>query len=136
VDAVMFLDTSAIVALLLREKEAGRIANSIARASKRFTSPLVRLETCMVLSTRLEITPGEANEQFDKFLEQSQIAVLPITDEIGELAVAAFEKFGKGRKSKAKLNLADCMSYACAKARHASILFVGRDFGHTDLTIA
>ncbi len=39
-----------------------------------------------------------------------------ITDEIGRLSVEAFERYGKGRGHPAQLNLADCLSYACAKA--------------------
>ena len=132
----MFIDTSAIIAILLGEPEAARLAGAIAKAGRRFTSPLVRLEACMVLSTRLDMPPLRAEKLFDEFLAEAEVAVIPVTDEIGASAVAAFEAFGKGRKHKAQLNLADCMSYACAKAHDAPILFVGRDFSRTDLTAA
>ena len=45
-------------------------------------------------------------------------------------AVAAFERYGKGRKHRASLNFGDCLPYACAKAHSAKLLFKGDDFAH------
>jgi ribonuclease VapC len=49
------------------------------------------------------------------------------------LAVKAFADYGKGRGHPAQLNLADCLSYACARAQGVPLLYKGRDFSHTDL---
>ena len=132
----MFIDTSAVVSIIMGEPGADRLADAIAATKQRLTSPLVRLEACMVLSTRLDIAPRLAQKQFDAFLDEAGVTVVPVTDKIGAIAVAAFEQFGKGRCKKAKLSLADCMSYACAKGYRAPILFTGRDFAKTDLNIA
>ena len=121
----MFIDTSAIVSIIMGEPGADRLADAIAATKQRFTSPFVRLEACMVLSTRLDIPPLQAQQQYDAFLAEAGVTVISVTDKIGEIAVAAFEQFGKGRGTKAKLNLADCMSYACAKAYRAPILSLG-----------
>jgi hypothetical protein len=51
-------------------------------------------------------------------------------------AVAAFERYGKGRKHRARLNFGDCLSYACARAHGAKLLFKGDDFVHTDVARA
>lgn len=51
----------------------------------------------------------------------------------GRLAVQAFSDYGKGRGHPAQLNLADCLSYACAKNRKMPLLYKGNDFAHTDL---
>ena len=136
VEPIMFIDTSAVVSIIMGEPGGDRLADAIAAAKQRLTSPLVRLEACMVLSTRLDIAPRLAQKQFDAFLVEAGVTVIPVTDKIGAMAVAAFEQFGKGRSNKAKLNLADCMSYACAKSYRAPILFTGRDFAKTDLKIA
>ena len=45
----------------------------------------------------------------------------------------AFARYGKGRGHKAQLNLADCLSYACAKRLGAKLLYKGDDFAQTDL---
>jgi ribonuclease VapC len=48
-------------------------------------------------------------------------------------AAAAFDRYGKGINSKARLNLADCAAYALAKAMNAPLLFKGDDFSFTDV---
>lgn len=90
----------------------------------------------MVLSTRLMRDPTDVELDFDEFLRLAGIEVIGITDAIGRDAVAAFQRFGKGRGAPAQLNLADCMSYACARAGDMPILFKGRDFARTDLDLA
>ncbi|KQP07848.1 twitching motility protein PilT [Methylobacterium sp. Leaf99] len=132
----MFIDTSAFVAIFCGESDADILATCIERAERRCTSPMVRLETCMVLATRLDRDPVEVQADFDAFLTEAGITVLPIDDGIGRGAVEAFRRYGKGRGHPAQLNLADCLSYACARAARAPILFKGRDFTHTDLTSA
>ena len=128
----MFIDTSALVAMIVGEPDAGPLAAVVERADIRRTSPLVRLEACAVLATRLDITPAQADGLFDDLLAEADIAVVPITDEIGRMAVACFATYGKGRHA-ARLNIVDCFSYACARALGVSLLFKGDDFGQTDI---
>jgi ribonuclease VapC len=128
----MFVDTSAIVAIICGESDAAELAQRLAAAERRFTSPVVRLEACMVLASRLDIAPSQANDLFDDFLEEANLSIIPINDKIGALAVACFETFGKGRHA-ARLNLGDCLSYACAKAYRSPLLFKGDDFSQTDM---
>lgn len=128
----MFVDTSAIVAIICGESDATELAQRLAAAERRFTSPVVRLEACMVLASRLDIAPSQANDLFDDFLEEANLSIIPINDKIGALAVACFETFGKGRHA-ARLNLGDCLSYACAKAYRSPLLFKGDDFSQTDM---
>jgi len=47
-------------------------------------------------------------------------------------AADAFARYGRGRH-KAALNLGDCLAYATAAAARDSLLFVGDDFGLTDI---
>ncbi|MBY0611899.1 MAG: type II toxin-antitoxin system VapC family toxin [Beijerinckiaceae bacterium] len=131
----MFIDTSAIIAVLLKEPEAGRISRAIERVANCLTSPHVRLETCMVLTTRLDVSPSEAERGFDRFLSDTRTLMCEINDDLGRLAVDAFARYGKGRGHPAQLNLADCLSYACARAHGLPILFKGRDFSLTDLSV-
>lgn len=58
---------------------------------------------------------------------------ISITPEIGELAISAMARYGKGRGHPAQLNFGDCFSYACAKAAGVPLLYVGSDFARTDL---
>jgi len=63
------------------------------------------------------------------------VRVVPITVEIGRVAVAAFERYGRGRHP-AALNMGDCFAYACASQLNLPILFKGDDFPQTDIAVA
>lgn len=131
----MFIDTSAIVAILTLEPEAEAFAEQINGAANPTTGAHVRLEACMNLARILGIEISTATELFDEFLHHANITVLPISDSISRSAVQAYDRFGKGRHP-AGLNFGDCLSYACAEQARAPILFKGRDFGQTDLPLA
>lgn len=61
--------------------------------------------------------------------------VVPVTPEHARLAIAAYERFGKGRHP-AGLNYGDCFSYALAQARGEPLLAKGDDFARTDAVMA
>lgn len=129
----MFIDTSVVVAILSDEDDAAEWSERIERAGIRITSPLVVLEAVMRLSTKLRVEPADAEEAIAAFLAEGGIEVVPIDPGDGWLAVRAFAAYGKGRGHPAQLNLADCLSYACAKNRGLPLLYKGNDFAHTDL---
>jgi ribonuclease VapC len=128
----MFIDTSAIVAIVAGESDASALSDAIAAAQSRYTSPIVRLEASMVLATRLNVAPSQAQMLFDVFRQEAAVVEVPLDAEIGALAVACFETYGKGRHP-AQLNLADCLSYACAKSLGVPLLFKGDDFAKTNV---
>jgi ribonuclease VapC len=132
----MFLDTSAIVAILLGEEGWENIFDKLQSSTRRMTAAHVRLETSLVLATRLGISMIEAEAFFERFLKDHAVRVLPITDETAHVAVKAYQAFGKGRGHRARLNFADCLSYACAKQQEVQMLYVGQDFGFTDVRLA
>jgi ribonuclease VapC len=129
---VIFIDTSVFVAILTNEPDRDLFVDAIAAAERRITSPVVRLETCIVLSRRLDFSPRDAEGRLDTFLQDADIEEAPIDSAVGAAAVACFEQYGKGRHP-ARLNFADCLSYACAKTHGAALLFKGDDFAQTDV---
>jgi ribonuclease VapC len=132
---VIFIDTSTFVAVLANEPDRDRFLAAIYAADKRMTSPVVRLETCIVLSRLLDFSVQTAEAQFNRFLEEAAIVEIEVSGPIGVAAVACYSSFGKGRHP-ARLNFADCLSYACAKAYDALLLFKGDDFAQTDINRA
>lgn len=130
----MFIDTSVIVAILTSETDGPAFSMRMAEAEVLVTSPLVILEATMVLSTRRIADPLATERLILDFLSDSNVAIIPIEEADGRLAVQAFRDFGKGRGHPAQLNLADCLSYACAKNRGFPLLYKGDDFARTDLT--
>ena len=130
--AVIFVDTSAFVAILKKESDATELAETLEKAERRLTSSAVRLETCMVLSRLSDITAQRAQEFFDLFLAKAKIEEIAVEPKAGRTAVDCFQAFGKGRHP-AKLNFGDCLSYACAKDAGARLLYKGDDFSQTDI---
>ena len=130
--SLMFVDTSVIVAILSKEPDATEFANKI-EAVECCTSALVILEAAMRLSTKLGIDPVAVEQRIQAFMDEARIALAPMDARTASLAVKAFADYGKGRGHPAQLNLADCLSYACAKAQGIPLLYKGNDFSHTDL---
>lgn len=129
----MFVETSAIVAILADEPEAGTLLAQLENARTRETGAHVRPEATINLARILGLEVTEAHDLYDGFLAATEIAVIPITDAVARRAVEAFATHGKGRGHPAQLNFGDCLSDACAIASGAPMLFKGRDFSKTDL---
>ena len=130
---MIFVDASAIVALLCREASAERIAGLLDKGEHLCTSPIAMLEAVLAIVHRKDYPPRLARDEVSAFAIRAKIAVVAIDADLFRQAVVAFDQYGKGRHSKAKLNMGDCFAYAASKAQNASILFVGDDFNHTDL---
>lgn len=128
----MFVDTSVVIAILSEEDDADHWSERLEQNANKITSPLVVLEAAMRLSTKLANEPLATEAFIEAFLEQAEIEIVPIEASDAKLAIKAFSDYGKGC-SPARLNLADCLSYACAKSRKIPLLYKGRDFSLTDL---
>lgn len=129
----MFVDSSVLVAILSEEEDADDWAGRIEKAGRCTTSALVVLETAMRLSSKLAVEPLEAGAAVHRFLADAGIALVAIEPADADLAINAFQEYGKGRGHPARLNLADCLAYACAKRLGVTLLYKGGDFAHTDL---
>jgi ribonuclease VapC len=69
----------------------------------------------------------------DDLLTEMGIAVAEVDLGQARLALHACIAFGRGMGHGGVLNFGDCFSYALAKANNAPLLFVGDDFGPTDV---
>jgi ribonuclease VapC len=126
----MILDTSAVVAMLQNERESPRLVSAVQAADVRRIFAATLVETGIVMQSRY----GDHGErEVDLFLQRAQVEIIPVTPEHAELARAGYRRFSKGRH-RAGLNFGDCFSYALARALDEPLLFVGDDFGHTDVT--
>lgn len=125
----MIIDTSAIVALILGEPQADEIAQLLTAGPARM-SAATRVELHAVVNARLSPTQ---QRRVDRLLEECQVEIVPFTAEQARLAGDALRDYGRGSGHPARLNLGDAYSYALAAATGEPLLFVGDDFGHTDL---
>jgi ribonuclease VapC len=133
---VIFVDTSAVIAILAREPEGPSLADKLGQEREPITAGHVILESAMRLSSIFKVSPTAAGSRVAALLHEGSIRVVPIDQAVADAAVAAFERYGKGRKTRAGLNFGDCLSYACAKVHGARLLFKGSDFAHTDIARA
>ncbi len=125
----MIIDTSALLAILLGEPDAGRYEDAIAAAWPRRMSAVALLEAAMVVESR---GGAKAGHELDVLLEKAAVELVPVTSEHANAARRAWRRFGKGNH-RAALNLGDCFAYALAKTTGEPLLFKGKNFAHTDV---
>jgi ribonuclease VapC len=132
----MFVDASAIVAILTREAEADALADALESARSPITSPIAIFEAALGVCRKQHASVEEAEEDVRELLGVAGIRIVSLTEREAETALAAFSRYGKGRGHPAELNLGDCFAYAVAKNHRTALLFKGEDFDKTDIPIA
>ena len=125
----MVLDSSAIVALLLKEPGFERFAEKIDQASVVAVGVPALVESAMVLTSRLG---WDARLLLLGFVRNTNAELVPFSQEHFDAAMDAFLRFGKGRHP-AALNFGDCMAYALAEVAGLPLLYAGGDFAKTDI---
>jgi len=128
----VILDSSAVVALALQEPGHERLLAAIAAAASLGIGAPTLVETTIVLSARLG---RDARGLVSRFALEADLTVVPFTDAHFGTALDAWLRFGRGRHP-AGLNFGDCLAYATARVAGEPLLFVGDDFGKTDIEAA
>jgi ribonuclease VapC len=128
----MVIDSSALIAILFREPEAGTFAAAIAATPTRLVGTPSVLEATMVAVGRL----GPIGRSLvERMIRDVAAQVASFTPEQANRAIDAFLRYGKGRHP-AGLNFGDGCSYALAAETGLPLLFKGSDFGRTDIRAA
>jgi ribonuclease VapC len=141
----MFVDASAIVAILGREPGYEEIERRLAFIDGPVcVSPMVKFEASVALARQKATARAANTKPSPDLLRQAQAAVdafvedlggkeVAISAEIGRQALDACVAYGKAVGHPADLNFGDCFAYACAKVLGAALLYKGSDFAQTDL---
>jgi ribonuclease VapC len=129
----MFVDASAIVAILNSEADAAALADALEQSDVRVTSPIAIFEAVLGICRVRHATVEQATADVDEFLKVADIQCAPVTEQEAQAALVAFDRYGKGRGHPAQLNLGDCFAYAAARNRNLPLLFKGDDFSKTDI---
>ena len=125
----MIVDSSAVVAILVREADADHLANKLTGAPQLRMSAATYLELSIVMENK---GGPRAGYELDDFIANTEIEIIPVTLDQAEAARVAWRRFGK-ENHPARLNFGDCFSYALAKTTGEPLLFKGDDFAQTDL---
>lgn len=129
----LFVDASALVAIINDEPEAPTLAALLAVDGERLTSPIALWETVRAVASLPGNSLANMDLEVNGFLAATGIGLVTIGPAELQEALRAHARFGKGSGHRAKLNMGDCFAYACAKTNGARLLYKGNDFVHTDL---
>jgi ribonuclease VapC len=129
----MIVDSSAIIAIALREGTTRILLEALAAAPTIRVSAANLLESWMVIDRR---NIPEATALAGRILNRFGIDVEPVTAAQVEIARDAWRRYGRGSGHRAQLNFGDCFAYALAKDLDEPLLFVGNDFAATDIVAA
>ncbi len=131
----MFIDASALAAILLDEPDGRELAQAIENGPVvgRTTSPIAVFEAALAVNRTERGGIERAAAVVLRLLQRSGITVASIDEQTGVLAISAHARYGKGSGHTARLNLGDCFAYAMAKQHGVPLLYKGDDFSQTDL---
>ena len=132
-ESVVVVDASALVCLLVGEPEAPLVVRALAAFDRRLL-PATSLVEAGIAMQRLAGPMGRV--ALDSALVQFEIEVVDVDEAGAKAALEAWVRFGKLSGHEARLNFGDCFSYAVARQTSAALLYVGDDFGHTDVETA
>jgi len=124
---VIVLDTSAILAILLREEEAAAFRDRLAGAGGAVVSAGTAVELAAVASRDEELFAAAL-----EFLGEPFIAIEPLDEDQAIAAAHAYRRYGRGHHPPG-LNLGDVFAYALARRRNLPLLYKGEDFARTDV---
>ena len=128
----MIVDSSAVVAILFDEPEAGSLLDRLADAPARGIAAPTLVECDIVTAARLG---ADSRPVLRRFVTDLEVETVPFGLDHWSLATDAWLRFGRGRH-RAALNFGDCISYAAARLARRPLLCVGTDFARTDLELA
>lgn len=128
----MTIDSSALIAILFSEPGHLDLIDRILIADTVRVAAPTLVETSMVFAGRRR-TPAVG--EVEVLVQELGVSVVPFGEREWHASVAAYLRFGRGRH-RAALNFGDCLAYAAAVVANDSLLFVGDDFGLTDVTPA
>jgi ribonuclease VapC len=123
---VIVLDTSALIAIVLRESHAPACMNALEAETDVLVSAVTMAEALIVAGRR------HVADEMARLLDGLTVEIVTVTPAFALRVARAYEQWGKGVHP-ASLNFGDCFAYALAKEHSCPLLFVGDDFSKTDI---
>jgi ribonuclease VapC len=121
------VDTSALMAIVLNEKEADACIAALEAEENILISAGTVAEALIVAARR------NVGGEVASLIDGLGFDVVAVTPASARRIAQAHAQWGKGINP-ASLNFGDCFAYAVAKENSCRLLYVGDDFAKTDVT--
>jgi ribonuclease VapC len=128
----LILDSSALIAILFRERRHERLREAMFEAEFLGIGTPTLVESTMVATGSFE---SRGRRLVLQLMEEFEVEAVQFDSRHARVAAEAFLRYGKGRHP-AALNYGDCMTYATARLADLPLLFKGKDFARTDIAAA
>jgi ribonuclease VapC len=123
---MMAVDTSALMAIVLREAEADGCKAALEEEPELLISAGTVAEA-LIVATRRNLV-----EEMNRLIDGLGFEIVSVTPASARRIAAAPARWGRDAHP-AGLNFGDCFSYEVAKEHSCPLLYVGADFAKTDL---
>lgn len=123
------VDTSALMAILLNEREADACVTTLIAEDRLLISAGTVAEALIVAGRR------NIDVEMRQLLDGLGFEIVSVTSASALRVAQAYNKWGKGIHP-AALNFGDCFAYEVAKEYDCPLLYVGEDFLQTDIVPA
>jgi ribonuclease VapC len=123
---VIVVDTSALIAIVLREAQAPLCVKVLETETEVLASAGTIAEALIVAGRR------QVAHEMAELLDGLTIEIATVTPTSARRVAQAYEQWGKGVHP-AGLNFGDCFAYALAKEHSCPLLYIGDDFSKTDV---
>lgn len=120
------VDTSALMAIALDEPLAQACQAALATEDEIIISAGTLAEVAIVSARR------RVGVRMAKVLDRFDLTIVPVTEAAARRIGEAYQRWGRGIHP-AALNFGDCFAYEIAKQHSCRLLYVGDDFGKTDI---
>ncbi|MFS2180197.1 type II toxin-antitoxin system VapC family toxin [Rhizobium pisi] len=120
------VDTSALMAILLGEPQADALIAVLEAEDDLLISTGTVAEALIVAARR------NVGEEMERLIDGLGFEIISVTPASARRIAEAYRNWGKGTHP-ASLNFGDCFAYEVAKEYGCRLLFVGDDFGVTDV---
>jgi len=127
----VILDSSALMAIVNDEPGSDRLLQAAAAGTCRMS-----IATWLEVSIVADARSAAHGERLDRIVDALEIELVPVSAREGQVARAAYRRYGRGSGSPARLNFGDCFAYALSVTSGEPLLFIGDDFLQTDVARA
>ena len=123
---MIVVDSSALIAIVDDEPGRQACAEALAAEPDAVISAGTLAEAMIVAAGREMDTP------LADLVNELELVVVPVTFHVALEVGQAYRRWGKGFHP-ARLNFGDCFAYVTAMSLDCPLLFIGDDFGQTDI---